>query len=151
MASERACRDCGARLFGPGARCPRCQAIVRVNKRNDRAHFPRPARIRPSGRNPEHLAWIRTLPCIVRGCPNSAEAAHVRIRNGGGMGLKPPDECAAPACHAHHMEQHAIGHAAFDAKYGIDMRAEAERLARVSPHRKSNDEPDESLPDPPLV
>jgi hypothetical protein len=34
------------------------------------------------------------------------------------------------------MEQHQLGHSAFDAKYGIDLRAEALRLAALSPHRR---------------
>ena len=32
-----------------------------------------------------------------------------------------------------HGEQHRIGHHAFDAKYGIDMLAIAEKLAKLSP------------------
>lgn len=50
------------------------------------------------------------------------------------MGLKPPDRYTAPCCAQHHMEQHAIGHRAFDAKYRIDMRAIAEKLAELSPY-----------------
>ena len=47
--------------------------------------------------------------------------------------MKPPDRWTVPLCHDHHHEQHQIGHAAFDAKYGVDLRALAEELSGLSP------------------
>ncbi len=134
--AAKPCKDCPRTVFGPSARCPTCQAIYRTNRRADRASFPKPsraARIRQSKKCPEHLAWIRTLPCTIRGCLRPSEAAHVRQNTGGGMGIKPGDEWVAPLCRAHHHEQHQIGHQAFDAKYSICLRSEAERLASASP------------------
>ena len=128
---QRSCRGCGGRLYGIGALCARCTIDQRA------ARAPRPKRVRRANaaRNPEHLAWIRSLPCSIRGCTcrTGTQAAHVRMNTGGGMGMKPPDRWTAPLCHEHHHEQHQIGHAAFDAKYGIDLRALAAELASLSP------------------
>lgn len=130
----RTCRDCPRTLYGPGARCPSCQAIARTNRRADWIAGPPRPRIRPSTRCPEHLDWIRSLPCTIPGCRNPSEAAHVRQNTGGGMGLKPPDRFCVPLCGiSHHPEQHQLGHSAFDAKYSVCLRAEAERLAAASP------------------
>lgn len=134
---KRSCRECGKSIFGLAARCEMCQAIVRVNRRADRPCVQKRTRIKPSGRNPDHLSWIRTLSCTVPGCTDPSVAAHVRQGTGGGMGLKPPDEWSVPLCHAHHSEQHAIGHLAFDLRHNLCLRAEAERLAVLSPHTKA--------------
>lgn len=61
----------------------------------------------------EHLAFIRSLPCILTG--RKAEAAHLRFgsRLHGkaitGIGTKPDDRWVLPLCHDKHMEQHASG------------------------------------------
>lgn len=52
--------------------------------------------------------------------------------------MKPPDRWTVPLCHHHHREQHQIGHTAFDAKYSIDLRREAEFFAAASPYLKSD-------------
>lgn len=70
------------------------------------------------GRDPEYLAWIRTLPCVI--CGNFAEADHVRTRGAGGT-----DRQAVPLCHTHHMERHTIGIKTFQAKYGVDLMEHA--------------------------
>lgn len=138
--SFRLCRaGCGRPVYGPGARCPMCQAIERANKRADRAIEPRPRRADPN-RCPKHLAWIRSLPCCIADCQGAAVAAHVRVCTGGGMGMKPPDRWTVPLCDAHHKEQHRIGHPAFDAKYDIALRDLAERLAALSPHLNDSTE-----------
>ena len=133
---ERFC-SCGAKLFGAAGRCAKCQSDFRTEREAHRIprELPkRPVRIDPN-RNPQHLEWIRTLPCCVPGCRNRpSQAAHVRIGTGSGVGLKPPDRYTAPACYQHHHEQHQLGHRAFDAKYAIDMRAIAEQLAKLSPY-----------------
>lgn len=103
--------------------------------------FPVPTRQPDPKRNPGHLAWIRTLPCAVKGCCSKAiQAAHVRVETGGGMGMKPADYFSVPLCVDHHLEQHRIGHAEFDATHMLDLRALAEELAAMSPaldHRNS--------------
>jgi hypothetical protein len=50
------------------------------------------------------------------------------------MGMKPPDRWTVPMCRAHHEEQHAIGHRAFDARHRIDSLALTYRYAALSPH-----------------
>lgn len=122
--------SCGRPIYAAlGKRCPVCQAEHRTRKpRIARVHGPDPRRC------PRHLAWIRTLPCAIPGCRSKAQAAHVRMGTGGGMGMKPPDRWSIPLCCVHHYEQHRTGHKAFDAKYGIDLREIAESLARRSPY-----------------
>ena len=130
--TNRSCRGCGGRLYGIGRLCSRCT----IGKRKDRQARPRRPRLRRAdARNPEHLVWIRSLPCAIRGCTSrtGSQAAHVRMNTGGGMGMKPPDRRTVPLCHEHHHEQHQIGRAAFDAKYGLDFRALAEELSGLSP------------------
>lgn len=131
--------SCGRPIYAVlGKRCPVCQAKHRARK----PRIPKPIKHDPK-RNPRHLAWIRTLPCAVPGCLLKAQAAHVRAPGtGGGMGMKPPDLWCVGLCAAHHREQHLIGHRAFDAKYGINLRAIAEELARLSPYLTSTDRPD---------
>ncbi len=55
------------------------------------------------------------------------------------MGVKPSDFWAIPLCSAAHSTQHAIGERAFEQRYGIDMKAIAEGLARESKFRKEWD------------
>lgn len=52
--------------------------------------------------------------------------------------MKPGDNWSIPCCHTHHMEQHRIGHRAFDERYGIDSRGLAERYAESSPFITEN-------------
>lgn len=86
-------------------------------------------------RDPDHLAWLRTLACAVPGCRNGGiQAAHVRRGGRGGIGLKPDDRRAIPLCAEHHRRQHDIGEPAFERETGIDMGAIAEALAeRTTP------------------
>src|SRR5581483_4830177 len=52
---------------------------------------------RPRIRDEKHLAFIRTLPCIVSGDPTTTQAAHVRFgdpayfKTNPGIGQKPSD------------------------------------------------------------
>ena len=83
---------------------------------------------RPREEKPDHLTFIRSLPCAV--CYGfkcgPSEAAHVRAENlcyakrNSGLGAKPDDSWAVPLCHAHHMEQHAGNEMNFWAEYQID-------------------------------
>jgi hypothetical protein len=55
-----------------------------------------------------HLAWIRTLPCLICGTDQDIEAAHIRYPSllAGkpltGVGTKPHDCWTVPLCRHHH-------------------------------------------------
>jgi hypothetical protein len=49
------------------------------------------------------------------------------------MGMKPDDRWTVPLCSRHHGEGHQSGWRTFEAKYGVDLRRQAERLAALSP------------------
>lgn len=70
-------------------------------------------------RSREYLAWIRTQPCVVTGARINVEAAHVRMGNGGGMGIKPSDFRTLPLSADQHRRQHQVGEKAFWAALGI--------------------------------
>jgi hypothetical protein len=71
----------------------------------------------------------------VGGCEQlPIECAHVRKGTDGGQGLKPSDRWTISLCREHHAEQHRIGEAAFEKRYGLDLIALAEEFARRSPH-----------------
>jgi hypothetical protein len=67
---------------------------------------------RPRIKDPDHLAFVRQLPCLVCGDDVSVEAAHVRYADlhagkpfTGGQ-IKPDDKYAVPLCGKHHRDQH---------------------------------------------
>lgn len=60
----------------------------------------------------EHLAFIRTLPCV-KCSALPCEAAHIRSGTDGGTGLKPSDCWVVPLCAVHHYEQHQKGELTF--------------------------------------
>ena len=126
--------QCGRPVQGGiGRRCGICQASFRTahpRRRIARVAAPDPRRC------PAHLEWIRSLACAVPGCRGKSEAAHVRQNSGAGTGLKPADKWAVPLCgpNGHHQEQHRLGHVAFDAKYGVNLRSLAQTLAGKSPY-----------------
>ena len=63
-------------------------------------------------RDPEHLAFIRTLPCVA--CTNEkTQAAHIRKGTDGGTGLKPSDYYTVPMCASCHFIQHEQGEITF--------------------------------------
>jgi hypothetical protein len=67
---------------------------------------------------PQGLGWDAP------GCKGDIVAAHVVSRgaSGGRFDL-------IPLCQHHHDEQHAVGVETFAASYGLDLRAEADRVA----------------------
>lgn len=99
--------------------------------------IPKEAKPEKRWRSPAHLAFVRSHECCVPGCSRRPiEAAHVRTGTGGGMGMKPADYWVISLCgsvEGHHAEQHNIGEAAFEKKYGIDMKALATEFAFASP------------------
>jgi hypothetical protein len=58
----------------------------------------------------------------------------VRLGTDGGTGLKPSDRWAISLCAHHHLEQHSIGEAAFEAKYELHLVELAREFAKRSPH-----------------
>lgn len=72
------------------------------------------------------LAFVRSLPCSIRGCRRTSEAAHIGPH---GMGQKAPDTCAAPLCDRHHQELVNIGRRRFEAKYDISLLEIADKIA----------------------
>ncbi len=90
-------------------------------------------RLRPRrgpDRNPDYLAWIRTLECVVcarMSCGATViEAAHTNALGRRGIGQKTTDFSAVPLCAAHHRERldsyHRLGEQRFAQKHGIDLQ-----------------------------
>jgi hypothetical protein len=69
-----------------------------------------------------YLAWIRTLPCILKGrheCWGSTQACHVKTRGSGGG-----DEQVFPGCATAHAEQEGRT-AAFESTWNINLNEKA--------------------------
>lgn len=84
-------------------------------------------RKRPRERSSAHLAFIRTLPCVVCGSHRDVEAAHIRMpspahgKRSTGIARKPDDRWVLSLCRLHHEEQHLTGNeTAYWAVAGID-------------------------------
>jgi len=88
----------------------------------------------------ERADAVRAMRCLVHrpgvvrlarnACQGDIVAAHVRARGMGGAHGSRFDIC--PLCARHHDEAGEIRtskRAAFEAKYGVDLQAEAERIA----------------------
>lgn len=77
-------------------------------------------------KRPDHLAFIRTLPCVICGDDTTTEAAHVRMMDIRiakpitGMQIKPDDKFTLPLCGAHHREQHTMKEGNFWLGYDAD-------------------------------
>lgn len=80
----------------------------------------------PRIKNEKHLAFIRTLPCIVTGNDVSVEAAHIRYADpriakfNPGVGQKPHDYFVLPLCGDEHKKQHAMNERVYWQRLGID-------------------------------
>ena len=83
-------------------------------------------------RRPQHLPFVRQLPCVACGKAAPSEAAHVRTGTDGGVGVKPGDRYAVPLCAACHAKQHRIGELSFWSARHIDPLNVALRLWTVS-------------------
>lgn len=84
-----------------------------------------------------HRAWVRRHRCSVPGCRQGPiDCAHVRTSSNAGIGMKPADCWTISLCRAHHEEQHRIGQAAFELRYGLDLIELSKEFARRSPFRK---------------
>ena len=98
------------------------QAPLRRKRPNARRAKPR----RGPMRDPGYLAWLRERHCIACITPEPrgpiSDPAHGPAN---GRGSKGPDNEAVPLCRHHHIEQHRVGWAAFEAKYGFSRDKEA--------------------------
>ena len=81
---------------------------------------------------PQHLGFVRQLPCVACGKAAPSEAAHVRTGTDGSVGVKPGDRYAVPLCTACHAKQHRIGELSFWSARHIDPLNVALRLWTVS-------------------
>lgn len=92
----------------------------------------------PRVNDPEHLAFVRRLPCII--CKNNIEsqAAHIRYgepdigKRHSGMGEKPDDRWAVPLCQKDHDHQHSLNERHYWELAGKDPLAIAAALYEVS-------------------
>lgn len=83
---------------------------------------------------PRHRRWVKSHGCCVPHCnASSVDFAHLRSATNAGTGLKPHDGFGVSLCRTHHIEQHTLGTAGFDKKYGIDLWALAAEFVRRSP------------------
>ena len=94
---------------------------------------------RPRIFDDKHLAFIRTLPCLITGENTSVEAAHIRYADprigkfNPGVGMKPDDFFTVPLSGEMHRRQHAVGNERkFWAQHNIDPVIYALMLYAVS-------------------
>ena len=77
-------------------------------------------------RSEKHLAFIRSLPCLVCGDDQTIDACHVRYSDSAygkvnsGIGAKPGDEWTVPMCRHHHTCQHSGSETGFWRGIGLD-------------------------------
>jgi hypothetical protein len=96
--------------------------------------LPEPRRVR----DPAHLRFIGSLPCLVCGRTPS-HAHHLRFAQPRAMGSKVSDEWAIPLCVTHHRALHDVGsEETWCAERGIGVKAEAECLWQESQRRASS-------------
>lgn len=91
-------------------------------------------------RFPQHLRWLRSLPCVLDGnpdhvCDGRIEAMHVDHAGGKGVALKVADYHAVPGCSGTHAEYHQHGARTWERKWRVDLVAVAKLYAAKSPHR----------------
>lgn len=71
-------------------------------------------------------AYCRAAACYACGAPPPSDPEHVRTRAAGGL-----DRDTVPLCRTCHRYRHDHGIKALNRLRGVDLRAEADRLARV--------------------
>lgn len=77
----------------------------------------------------------RRRPCSVPGCRNRPSVPHhTRSRGAGGL-----DDVCAPVCWEHHCHVHDHGLKAFEARFHVDLEAEAAKLTQELAAKKSHD------------
>ena len=97
-------------------------------------HVPKGRRKLNQRRALSHLAFVRAIGiCVACGAQQGrCEAAHIRSRTDGGMGIKPSDRFSVPLCQECHARQHRCGEQTFWGELGIDPLDIACRLWTVS-------------------
>ena len=86
----------------------------------------------------KHLAFLRTLNCIICGDNTSTEACHIKMADArvakriASSSLREDDRFCLPMCGAHHREQHSMGERKFWQGYGIDAVLMALAIYSVS-------------------
>lgn len=92
----------------------------------------------PRVENKKHLAFIRTLPCIVCFRHGPSDPAHIRAASAAhdkrwtGKGEKPSDCWTLPLCRGDHDDQHHGKELDFWDRHGIDPFETAAALFAVS-------------------
>ena len=110
----------------PKVRVPkplRRSPMKRTNRRRRAAAFAR--------NYGERGAAVREMPCLLAatgGCEGPIHAAHARARGMGGTGGDLRE--LVPLCWHHHGVSHSMAAKDFAALYRIDLRQEAQRIAR---------------------
>lgn len=80
----------------------------------------------------DRAALVRAMGCLVRGCHLPAQAAHAIARGMGGA--KGTARHLVPLCHGHHTEageHRTSARARFEERHGLDLIAEADRIATL--------------------
>lgn len=101
-----------------------------------RSHGPRK---RPGRDYPAHLAYIRSLPCVLHDHPSHTydgpvDPHHLISRN-----LTADDRLTVPLCRGCHDRLHMIlGRHSFAQRYGVDLAAIADDLWHRSPANPEN-------------
>lgn len=91
----------------------------------------------------KHLAFIRTLPCVVSGVQVNVEAAHIRYSDAAwgkvnpGIGRRPDDRWTVPLCARIHrddprLSQHSMNERSFWDSHFIDPLKLASALYEIS-------------------
>jgi len=93
---------------------------------------------RPRSKDQNHLAYIRSLPCLICMTEKKIEAAHIRMadrrlgKRETGMAEKSDDDFTLPLCADHHADQHKHNESQWWADRGIDPVVIANALWRVT-------------------
>lgn len=93
---------------------------------------------RPRIHDEKHLAFVRTLPCIVSKDNISTEAAHIRFtdlrvaKRNAGVGAKPDDFFVVPLSSNEHRKQHTMREQDYWQQAGIDPILYALALYAIS-------------------
>ena len=84
-------------------------------------------RFRGYQRNEPYRKWVRQQGCLIAGqheCWGLIECCHVTSRACGGV----DENNVYPACSRAHSLQHSLGIPQFNRRFGVNLRATAERL-----------------------
>ena len=113
------------RKIGRGRTSPlrRKRALATHNRKR------RPTEWQRAYHSTARVEWVKAQRCVAfwHGCVGPIQNCHVVT---GGMGRKADYTAIVPGCAHHHAEMHQ-GVQSFQRKYGIDLEAEAARVAAL--------------------